>query len=387
MSAWPGKYLIGLTGNIGTGKSVVRKMLEHLGAFGIDADGISHQATAKGGPAYEKVVQTFGQFIVGDDGQIDRQALGNIVFANPKALATLESIVHPVVRQGVNILAGRAPHRVIVVEAIKLLEGDFAAMCDSIWVVNAPEEAQIARLVQKRKMSPEQARARIAAQNPQAEKLKRASVVIQNAGSFEETWAQAQAAWNKLIGPPSEREAAPAAPPTLARPQPGATPTITVRRGKPADAAAIAAFITQATKHSRALARADVMEMFGEKAFVLAHVNEGLGALAGWQVENLVTRVDDFYFLGGVAPDLVIKPMLDSIESASRDLQSEASFLFVVPALQNGAKSAFASAGYEAITPDSISITAWREAVKESQPPGTTVLFKKLREDRVLRPV
>ena len=91
MSHWTGKYVIGLTGNIGTGKSVIRKMLEHLGAFGIDADGLSHQATAKGGPPYDQVVQAFGEFVVGEDGQIDRQALGNIVFANPKALAKLGS--------------------------------------------------------------------------------------------------------------------------------------------------------------------------------------------------------------------------------------------------------------------------------------------------------
>src|SRR5574341_1815811 len=90
MSQWPGKYVIGLTGNIATGKSVVRKMLEHLGAFGIDADGISHQAMAKGGPAYAAVVKTFGEFILGEDGQIDRAALGNIGFSNSRALAKLE---------------------------------------------------------------------------------------------------------------------------------------------------------------------------------------------------------------------------------------------------------------------------------------------------------
>ena len=137
---WPGKYVIGLTGNIATGKSVVRKMLEHLGAFGIDADGLSHQAMAKGGPAYTPVVQTFGQFILGPDGQIDRGALGNIAFANPAALIRLEGIVHPIVRQAVNILAGRAKQPVVVIEAIKLLEGELAALCDSIWVVDVPEE-------------------------------------------------------------------------------------------------------------------------------------------------------------------------------------------------------------------------------------------------------
>jgi dephospho-CoA kinase len=386
MSAWPGKYVIGLTGNIATGKSVVRKMLEHLGAFGIDADGISHQAMAKGGPAYGEIVKTFGEFILSEDGQIDRSVLSHVAFSNPKALAKLEAIIHPIVRQAVNILAARASQKVIVIEAIKLLEGELAGGCDSIWVVNAPEVAQITRLTHKRNLNTEQARARIVAQNPQADKLKKANVIIQNAGSFEDTWAQVQAAWNKFVGqPPADRETVLAAPAQPVRA--GGPPTVSVRKGKPSDASAIAAFMTQVSNNARRMSRADVMEAFGQKAFVLAQVNEGLGALAGWQVENLVTRVDDFYFAGNVSLALVLKPMLDTIESASRDLQSEASFLFVQPALHGAGAPAFTAAGYALIEPDNLSITAWRDAVKESQPIGTVVLFKKLREDRVLRPV
>ncbi|MBI3244238.1 MAG: dephospho-CoA kinase [Chloroflexi bacterium] len=386
MSQWPGKYVIGLTGNIATGKSVVRKMLEHLGAFGIDADGLSHQAMAKGGPAYNQVVQAFGQFILGSDDQIDRQALGNIVFSSPKALAKLEAIIHPIVRQAVNILAARAKQPVVVIEAIKLLEGELAALCDSVWVVSVPEEMQVVRLMQKRGMTIEQARLRIAAQSAQAEKMAKATIVIQNMGSFEDTWSQVQGAWNKLVPTAQkqkaeEAEAAPQATPARV----GAAPAVAIRKGKPADAAAIANFINQTAKSS--LTRADIMALFGQKAFVLAHVNNTLGALAGWQVENLVTRVDDLHLLNSVPPDVVIGPMLDTIEAASQELQSEAAFVFVQPDLGNGAKAAFAGAGYEPITADSISITAWREAVKESQPPGTMTMFKKLREDRVLRPV
>src|SRR5512147_1107703 len=95
MSAWPGKYVIGLTGNIATGKSVVRKMLEHLGAYGIDADALGHRAIALGSPGYRPVVDTFGKWILTPDGQVDRGRLGRIVFADPEALARLESIVHP----------------------------------------------------------------------------------------------------------------------------------------------------------------------------------------------------------------------------------------------------------------------------------------------------
>src|SRR3712207_2280356 len=99
---WAGKYVIGLTGNIATGKSVVRKMLEHLGAFGIDADALSHQAIARGGPAHAAVVEMFGKWLLDAEGQINRAKLARIVFSDPEALARLESIIHPIVRQGIN---------------------------------------------------------------------------------------------------------------------------------------------------------------------------------------------------------------------------------------------------------------------------------------------
>jgi dephospho-CoA kinase len=89
VSKWPGKTVIGLTGNIGTGKSVVRRMLEHLGAFGIDADALSHRAIARGAPGYNQVVTQFGRWILSSDGEIDRQRLGKVVFSDPQALKIL----------------------------------------------------------------------------------------------------------------------------------------------------------------------------------------------------------------------------------------------------------------------------------------------------------
>ena len=122
MSAWPGKYVIGLTGNIATGKSVVRKMLEHLGAYGIDADALAHRAMALGSPGYQPVVEMFGKWILGADGQIDRNRLARIVFSDADALAQLENIIHPLVSQAVDVLVRRTRHSVIAIEAIKLLE-------------------------------------------------------------------------------------------------------------------------------------------------------------------------------------------------------------------------------------------------------------------------
>jgi dephospho-CoA kinase len=150
VSNWPGKFVIGLTGNIATGKSVVRRMLEHLGAYTIDADALTHRAYAKGAPGYQQVVDNFGKWLINKDGEIDRSKLGNLVFNNHEAMSQLEAIAHPLVRQATEILIKRSIQPVVVIEAIKLLEGDLRNVCDSIWVTNAPEEVQVERLMCKR---------------------------------------------------------------------------------------------------------------------------------------------------------------------------------------------------------------------------------------------
>lgn len=373
---FPDKYIIGLTGNIATGKSVVRKMLEHLGALGIDADRLSHAATAKGAPAYKPVVQTFGQFILAENGEIDRKKLGSIVFSNPAALAQLEKVVHPVVRQAVEFMVKRASQKVIVIEAIKLLEGDLASYCDSIWVTDAPPEQQAQRMVTKRKMTQVEALQRIQAQNAQTEKIKRANVVIRNDGSVENTWKQVQAAWNNL---PLDGK-------RPAEPTPAAAPAgaLVVRRCGPGDSQAIAQFIN--TVRGGKLSRVDVLEAFGDKAYFTAEVDGQVIGLAGWQVENLVTRVPELFLANGTAPT-TLTPLLAAVEKASHDLQSEAALVFAARPLAQSATPVFKQSGYSQTTPDEINIVAWREAAAESQPENTVILFKKLREDRVLRPV
>src|SRR4030095_12874930 len=133
VSNWPGKYIIGLTGNIATGKSVVRRMLEHLGAYTIDADALAHRVISKGAPGYQPVLDKFGTWLLDKDGQINRTKLGHLVFADKDALKQLEEIIHPYVLQAIDILSRRASQTVIVVEAIKLLESDLRSHCDTIW--------------------------------------------------------------------------------------------------------------------------------------------------------------------------------------------------------------------------------------------------------------
>ena len=377
MSRWAGKYVIGLTGNIATGKSVVRKMLEHLGAYGIDADALSHRAIAKGAPGYTLVTKAFGDWILDEDGQIDRVRLAKIVFSDAEALERLEIIVHPLVTHAIDLLVRRAKHNVVVIEAIKLLETDIAAGCDTIWVVDSPRDLRISRLMHKRNISEASARQRVSAQPPQALKLRAAKVVIHNDGTFENTWDQVQEAWSKL---PKPEEPLLAPPPVL---RPG---QLFVRRGKPQDADQIARFITRITHGKRRMTRTDVMAAFGEKAYLLIERDGEIVGLAGWQVENLVARIDEIYFETGLSLDLAIPALMDAVETASVELQSEASLLFLPPYLAQHVGS-WRSVGYRPQTVQGLGVRAWQEAAIDSMPRGASLWFKKLREDRVLRPL
>lgn len=377
MSRWPGKYVIGLTGNIATGKSVVRKMLEHLGAYGIDADALSHRAMAKDAPGYPAVVKEFGEWILDEEGQIDRTRLAKLAFADPSALDRLEAIIHPLVGHAVDLLIRRAKQSVVVIEAIKLLESEMAAGCDTMWVVDAPEALQIARLTQKRKMTEAGARQRIAAQAPQALKLRAAKLVLHNDASFESAWEQVQDAWAKLPRPEE---------PLLHRPPPAKPGQFVVRRGRPQDADDIARFITRVTQGKRRMTRGDVMAAFGEKAYLLVERDSRLVGVAGWQVENLVTRIDELFFEAGIPLELAIPALMETVETASSELQSEASLLFLPPHLAQHV-SAWRNVGYRPQTIQGLGVRAWQEAAIESMPRGASLWFKRLREDRVLRPV
>ena len=198
MEGWADKYVIGLTGNIAVGKSVVRNMLQYLGAYTIDADHIGHLVMAPGAPAYNPVVGTFGRYILEEDGTINRKRLGNIVFNDPHAMQTLESITHPVIRRAIHMLVMRAPKPVVAIEAIKLLESPWVENVDSVWVINATMEARLNRLMKHRGLSEEEATQRIFAQTDQVDKIAQADVVIDNAKELTDTWRQVLAEWKKI---------------------------------------------------------------------------------------------------------------------------------------------------------------------------------------------
>lgn len=200
----PSPLLIGVTGNIGTGKSTVAGMLRELGATVIDADLVARGVMRAGTPAYVQIVQAFGTQVVGVDGEIDRKELAAIVFVDPAALAQLEANVHPptvaAIRQQVADAGAAGTGRgVVVVEAIKLIEAGMADLCDSVWVVDCRAEQQIERVL-ARDLTRAEAEQRVRSQSAQAAKIARADVVVDNSGSLARTRAQVRAAWERLTG-------------------------------------------------------------------------------------------------------------------------------------------------------------------------------------------
>jgi hypothetical protein len=307
--------------------------------------------------------------------------------------------------------------------------------------VDTAPQVQLERLV-KRGMAEADARKRIATQNPQRDKLARADVVISNNGTPQDAFVQVEREWKKVLAargvqmqqdqgvtvriptrptttapavppvvataplPPSPRAtgtaaiATPPAPPPTAAPRP-ATPTpyappapaavpapsvaVTIKRGSYQTAEAIAQIINRFT--GKALTRMDVMTSFGQKAYLLAEHEGKIGGLAGFQVENLITRMDEFMLLPNMPQAALAEALIAAVEEKSKELQSEVGLMFVqndaVPTLGE----VFLRMEYQRMELDAIKVPAWREAAEEAQPPNSTLFAKKLRAERVLKPM
>jgi len=143
-------YLIGLTGNIASGKSTVRRMLEQLGARTIDADALAHSVLLRGTPAWRAVAKTFGPEVLRPDGEVDRRKLGAVVFSDQAQLQKLEAIVHPAVSTHLALILREAREPVVAVEAVKLIQAGLHRFCDAVWIVTTPVAEAKRRLMQAR---------------------------------------------------------------------------------------------------------------------------------------------------------------------------------------------------------------------------------------------
>lgn len=194
--------IIGLTGGIAAGKSLVGKVLEDLGAAVIDGDELAHEVERPGEVAYQAIVEVFGKGILNEDCTIDRAALGTLAFSSPEERLRLERITNPAIKDRLNIKLNtlrEAGIPVVFYMGAMLIENGVAKRLDEIWDVWVDEKTQLERLMQRNGYSREEAQQRIAAQMPTKEKVKRARVVIDNSGTPEQTGEQVRQRWEELL--------------------------------------------------------------------------------------------------------------------------------------------------------------------------------------------
>ena len=195
-------FLLGLTGNIACGKSSVGQLLaERHGADYVDADRVVHELYAAGTAETCAIAERFGRELLTPDGTIDRRRLGDVVMRDPQALKELERILDPGVRQAISDRLANSKAPVVVLDAIRLIEGGLYQRCDAVWVVVCHRSAQLARLQSSRNFTLEQAAARVDAQRPVSEKLQYATAVLHNDGSLDDLVREVDLAWRATVSP------------------------------------------------------------------------------------------------------------------------------------------------------------------------------------------
>mgnify|MGYP000441918922 FL=1 len=195
--------LVGLTGGIGSGKSTVSGLLQARGAVIIDADAIVREVQQPGSPVLAELAQKFGSDVLAEDGSLDRQAVANIVFADPDALKSLNAIVHPAVGREMNerMIAQRASSNVVILDIPLLTENPREGLQGRI-VVDIPVELQVQRLTSFRGFDEADARARISRQATRQERLDKADFVVDNSGGLEDLIPQIDLLWTWLLSLP-----------------------------------------------------------------------------------------------------------------------------------------------------------------------------------------
>jgi dephospho-CoA kinase len=311
--------------------------------------------------AWQKVVNTFGRGILDEKGAIVRAKLAEIVFSDPNALAALEAIVHPVVLLHVREIMAEAEEPVVVVEAIKLIESGLVEQCDTLWVVTCRRQQQMERLMEQRFLREDQARTRVAAQPPQAEKIFRADVVIDNSGTLEHTWEQVRLNWRKVAALVGDT-----------------APALAMRRATREDVPALARFLAsmdwRGKPPNEEAARARVM---GRAHWLLFRNNRVVG-MASWEAINLVACMEEIAV--GPEPDAddLLCRLAAAVEGEARILQCEAVIATFPPGVSAQWDQVYETCGYRLMSQPELP-KPWRDVVEEIAPTSREVTAKRLR--------
>lgn len=402
---WPDKTIIGLTGNIATGKSAVMRMAAEKGALTLDADKIVHEILENDPSMQAAIAVAFGPEVRRPDGRIDRAALASVVFSDEEALRDLELMLHPAVRQEIVRRIDEGEKQTVMLEAIKLLEGELVEIIDQVWVTRCPRKVQIERLMVCRGMDAETAAVRVNAQGPQEAKVAQADVVIDTDGTMGNTKRQFELAWGQLTGterPATAEEAA--APAPEARQPEGeqaegeagepaeeaaeavpaeADPDLVVRRARPSDIPGILLLIHRATDGEVTLKRAELLQSFSERSYLIGQLGTEISTVVGWNTDSTTAVcMDQFYFHPLDAARRTFPPVLAEIETSADQLICEVALAFLPDDLPEAARQMLEDAGYGKMTPDKMP-RAWQVTVKEMRPAGTEIMGKVLRDIRV----
>lgn len=407
------KFVIGLTGNIGTGKSAIMKVAAGQGAETIDADKVVHHILATNDPAKEQIKSTFGPEMLDDDGNINRAALGAIVFADPVMLSKLEGILHPIVRSSIIETVNKSTASLVMIEAIKLLEGPLKELCNRIWVADCGKLLQFQRLVIARGMDENEAFKRLATQAdqaPQEAKLAQADLVIDTRGTLTQTEDQVLVALEKIreempsepkTAWPTSAEAVPAAQalaaaPDTPAPAGGTGPlesaepdlsggiglNVTVRRARPSDIASIVLLIHKATDGKLQPKRAEILESLSERGYLIGQIEADVSTVAGWYTDKGFSVIEQLYIHPSDAAEETGKAVLSEIRTTANNLLAEAIFAFVNSETPDFVLELYRASGYLMESPTKWPLV-WQQTLSELQPPDTEVLVHKLRTMRV----
>ncbi len=398
-----GKLIVGLTGNIATGKSAVMRLAAAQGALTIDADKVVHELQDHDAEMQAAIAVAFGREVREGDGRINRRALGQIVFDDPQAMADLEAIVHPYVRRNVAKRIKESESSIVFIEAIKLLEGALARICHQVWVTRCSRQRQLDRLRICRGMDTETAVARIKAQPAQEEKVARADVVIDTEGLMVDTEKQFYMAWDRLpdprlagtrmlpeLPPPPPPQAVSPPGPTAAELSPATAPAppidrpddLEVRRARPADVASMLLLMHKATDGAVQMKRAELLMALSERGYFIGQIGTEISALMGWNIDSQVARIDQIFIHPLEATTTTGLAILEEVETSANAHVCEIIVAFISDDAPPEIEQMFDRQAFGPPNPANLP-QVWQRAVDESRPDDTHVRLKVLRDRRL----
>jgi dephospho-CoA kinase len=409
---WPDKLVVGLTGNIATGKSVVLELVAEWGALTVDADKVVRQIIESDLAAQREIISYFGEVVRKPDGRIDREGLAGIVFRDPSALKTLENILHPRVRGHILERINLSERAIAFIEAIKLLEGGLAAECDEIWATRCPSEIQIERLMTLRGMDRETAVMRVEAQPPQAHKVAMADVVIDTGGTLDFTRSQVKIAWHRLdekedesrvdmeleaaretqtrktvnepvkisVSQVEELEKAEQEP-AIARRQVESFENVSVRRARRADIPEILQLINRASTGKMTMDREDLLMALGDRGYLIGQQGADVKVVVGWTADNQVAAIDQIFIDAHEFPTSAGLAVLREIECTADELICEVILAFPLADDSLELYDLFETEGYEYVDAKTLP-EAWLLAISDQQPDSGVVMIKQLQDLR-----